>query len=414
MKTVSTVNDPTTPLVPEPGATSAASNRQATFTNAQRRFSDLSRRTRDVLAHPVISLEPASRLRDHAIQALTLSRLVCNELQQAGAITNDQSILVDLINANEAQLNWLADRVHAAELYRPVAWKLRETMHAVVRGLETSCEKLRSIAAEFLAAGQFGPVLNFETAADVTALAEIFVPAPEIAEPRSLQALLTASILQRWTKRESAPVEARQRIVIAALVQDVGFRLDSNTAITDREDFQPYHPATGAALLAGLTGLSAEVALLVGSHHERADGSGYPQRRSGTRASRREHQFAIAVRLAELLLDPETSAAAIATGEPLDVLASVRILHETKRGAFHEALVREAVQSLREGLMTAVDVAYPQHYRQFLEPLPRSGMSIRDARQDVGESAVKGPRFLQRRRTGAMRTSAPTRGERQP
>lgn len=409
MKPVSTVNDPMTRLVPEPGETSAASNRLATFSDAQRRFSDLSRRTRDVLAHPVISLEPASRLRDHAVQTLTLSRLVCNELQQAGTITNDQSILVDLLNANEAQLNWLADRVHAAELYRPVAWKLRETMEAIVRGLETSCEKLRSIAAEFLAAVHYGPALTFQTAADVTALAEIFVPAPEVAEPRSQQALLTAWILFRWMKREAAPVESKQRMVTAALVQDLGFRLDSNSAITECDDFQPYHPATGAALLSGLNGLSAEVALLVGSHHERADGSGYPQRRSGLRSSRREQQLSIAVRFAELLLDSATATAAIATGESLDVLAGVRLWHETQRGAFHEALVRDAVESLRNGLATAIETAFPQHYRQFLEPLARPGVSPRETRQDLAESAVKGPRFLQRRQSRDLRSSSQLR-----
>lgn len=416
MKTVSTVNDPATRFDQERQESSAPVERLASFNDAQRRFSELSRRTRNVLAHPVISLEPASRLRDHAVQTLALSRLVCDELQQAGSITNNISNLVELLNANEAQLNWLADRVHAAELFRPVAWKLRETMAAIVRGSETSCERLRSLAVEFLSAGQYGPDLNFETAADVTALGEIFVPAPEVAEPRSQQALMTAWCLIRLMKRESVAADTRQRMVIAALVQDVGYRLDGNAAITHREDFQPYHPATGAALLAGLSGLSSEVALLVGGHHERADGSGYPQRRTGANSSRREQQFAIAVRLAELLLDPSTAAVAIRTGVPLDVLAGVRLWHEMQRGAFHEALVREAVQSLRADLATAVEAAYPQQYRQFLEPLPRSGTHLGETRQDAAESAVNGPRFLQRRRSSQVAMGAPsaTREGRQP
>lgn len=360
---------------------------------AQQRFREISRRTRELWQHPLFATESNSRLRTHGVQALALSRSVCDELLQT--TEGKHSSLSDLLDANESLLDWLTDRVHAAELYRPIALKLCDVQRDITRGTESTVASLASLAAEFAAAVKHGPQLSFENAADVSSLEEIFLPPREDDHQRCSQTLLTAWWLVNSVEREGLSAEKTQRLLLAALAQDIGKQVESPTI----HAFQPYHPATGAAMLAGLTDAPAEVAMLVGAHHERCDGSGFPQRLIGSRFSPMAQRLASAVRFAELIVDSKTASATMKTGEPLDLLAGIRLWQEALRGAFDQALIRDVLETVRDGLAKAVEAGYPQHQRLLVEQPASIEQRLGTHRLDREHTAMSKPKFLQRRRS---------------
>ncbi|HEV7922630.1 MAG TPA: HD domain-containing phosphohydrolase [Thermoanaerobaculia bacterium] len=99
---------------------------------------------------------------------------------------------------------------------------------------------------------------------------------------------LTAGIGQRFAKLLGLNDDQIEKVRIAALVHDVGLRLldydrlAKRTRLTD-EHMQALmdHPLVGATLVEPMLG--AEIAEAVLHHHERWDGTGYPQRLAGER-----------------------------------------------------------------------------------------------------------------------------------
>lgn len=99
---------------------------------------------------------------------------------------------------------------------------------------------------------------------------------------------LTAGIAQRFAKVLGLTDEQVENVRIAALVHDVGLRLldyerlAKRTRLTDEHmKAMMDHPLVGATLVEPMLG--AEIAEAVLHHHERWDGTGYPQRLAGER-----------------------------------------------------------------------------------------------------------------------------------
>lgn len=84
-----------------------------------------------------------------------------------------------------------------------------------------------------------------------------------------------------------------QQLLMASLLYDLGEMyinpdyLKDNAALTPHEWLNvAVHPRVGRALIEEMTNLHASIALGVGEHHERLDGSGYPSQTSGQALSK--------------------------------------------------------------------------------------------------------------------------------
>ena len=158
-------------------------------------------------------------------------------------------------------------------------------------------------------------------------------------------------------------------------------------------------------MLSGLADTPAEVAMLVGAHHERCDGSGFPQRLSGSRFSLSTQRLAWAVRFAELVLDPVTATCAAEMGDALDTIAGTRLWREVIRGAFDQPAVRDWFQAIRPGLADEVIALYPKHQRHFIDlphrqiPVPHTqGVRQHSDGGNSGHDSIPEPQFLRRGR----------------
>ncbi len=372
------------------------------------RFRTISRRTRELWQHPVLQSPVLSPWHGWGQQALTLSQSICAELTAFAASPpahGESSIatgmLGELLSANEALLDWLSERMQFADRFRPLVQQWSELVVRIARGQESARHGLHGLAAEFTEAVRVGPELTIQTAADVQGLRGIFTSAGDRQNNAVTQAMLTAWWLARVDNETGNAAESRRRMVIAALVQDIGrvagvMAAEHGASIANLTGF---HPATGAAILAGLQNIPAEIPLLVGAHHERCDGSGFPQRLSGPRLSASAQKLAWTVRYAELVLDPSTADAAVQSGEAIDVLAGIRIWRDVDRGAFDRGIAHAGFHTIRRGLVDEVVARYPQHSRHFSESLPFNSSRTRPARIDDAATAPigSGPRFLNRR-----------------
>jgi hypothetical protein len=119
--------------------------------------------------------------------------------------------------------------------------------------------------------------------------------------------------------RESGLDEGRSREVrLAALLMDVGLLwVPDDVLLVPEERLNSLgrmhleeHPAAGEEVLAGLPGLG-EAARWVRWHHERADGTGYPDRLKGSWAPLESRILAVASLYASLVLDGPNSPALV-------------------------------------------------------------------------------------------------------
>lgn len=222
------------------------------------------------------------------------------------------------------------------------------------------------------------------------------------------QALETAEVLARWLPGETMTIR-RQRF-LAAWLQDLGgWRAASQRPLAQvvqegPRRLPPHHPATGAAMLLGLDDAPAELSLLVGAHHERCDGSGFPQHLRDPRVPTAALELALAVRWSELTLDPLTTQLVHETGWPRAVVAGVRLWPEVRRGAFPQSLVRERLELIQPGLVDQVAARASERLQRFVDrphrtvPTPHTPTTGQRLEVDHGQQGVAAPAFLRRMR----------------
>jgi hypothetical protein len=140
-----------------------------------------------------------------------------------------------------------------------------------------------------------------------------------------------------------------ESLTLAALLQDCGRlalkQLPQRIPTTEPEARQreARHPALGAAVLGNFVGLPADVPLLVGQHHERLDGSGFPRRLNGGQLGPEARLLTVVVRFVELLSEHDPADAAEGRAHRSAVGELVR---ETHRGKFDPAAVQWLLAAL--------------------------------------------------------------------
>jgi len=132
---------------------------------------------------------------------------------------------------------------------------------------------------------EIAPLLRFGSFGDVEPLVE----AALVRDPYTRLHLLHVNhIAQAWAPRLQLEGEALETFVRAALLHDIGKLLIPDAILLKPAKLEPHeyrtmqrHAEYGCTLLAGYAGF-ADVARVVGEHHERWDGLGYPNGLAGT------------------------------------------------------------------------------------------------------------------------------------
>jgi hypothetical protein len=156
--------------------------------------------------------------------------------------------------------------------------------------------------------------------------------------------LVTAGIAARAGLSE----HDAQLIVVAALLHDVGEMYVNPEYLKSAHRLEPSewkfvasHPRIGQLLIQELTTLPAVVAQIVGQHHERFDGSGYPSQMAGEKMHKLSSWLAVA----------DTATAILARGDagaPMRVALALRIVPEEYD--------RKAVSALLQAMKSVGDV----------------------------------------------------------
>lgn len=148
-------------------------------------------------------------------------------------------------------------------------------------------------------------------------LGGIVIPAPlalklavmQDSRPKLFQhSLIVAMVSMVLGVREELALDDLQALAIASIFHDVGelaiapeLFADGHRLTDDEQRYLFTHPITGFLMLRDFREIPKGAAQAVLQHHERLDGSGYPNRTTGTQITRLSRSLAVAESVASLL-----------------------------------------------------------------------------------------------------------------
>lgn len=207
-----------------------------------------------------------------------------------------------------------------------------------------------------------------------------------------------------------------QRLVVSALLlKDAGWlqlipaarRLGQPVVEYDLRRRAVRHPGTAAALVAGVADLPRRLSLIIGQHHERLDGSGYPAGVDGHVLCPVSRWVLTTTRFQEILTThfrrPENS--------PDDALfqTATDFWTEVVRGRLDQGVAGRLLESLQPGLTLRASAAVAASVRGSVDgPHSLAGPHTAEtlsppetsARQSSGAAEVREPKFLRKQRGG--------------
>ena len=217
--------------------------------------------------------------------------------------------------------------------------------------------------------------------------------------------------------------QERRLVIAALLLRDAGWtRLAPNRQRLDRHDVlfelrrrAMRHAGTGAALVAGMSHIPPRLPLIIGQHHERLDGSGYPAGVAAQALCPVSRWVIAGTRLQEILTARLRTAPTTLDGVlqqtgvelwrdvqygRLDRLASVQLLEALQPGL---ALASE--MGVDRQLQVEVDAAHALPAPHQLEPLLDA--AAEGHRSEEPTISIRIPQFLRQSR-GESRALVPT------
>lgn len=179
-----------------------------------------------------------------------------------------------------------------------------------------------------------------------------------------------------------------QLLLTAALLHDLGEMYINPEYLKDSYRLPPSewkhvasHPRVGELLITELTTLPVAVAHCVGHHHERLDGSGYPNQLERARHTRLGSFLAIADSVAAILARGDA-------GAPLRAALALRIVPEE----FNPEAVAVVTQALRHGddsFGTPADGGFAQAVERSVERLRRTTACAQTVRAAAGAGFIR-------------------------
>lgn len=337
----------------------------------QERFGVLAQRAGLLALHPCLRLSELAPLRRLAIETSIVIRRGGRELQlfqSASEAVLSAAALQELVEFGAAHIETLEDRLLFLHRCGKYFNDLSDVLAALLRDGSASAAPLGNMARRVILDARESPLAasailetglilpHYLARRDSTGKGPIFSHGFQSAM------LLAAAVGQmpEWQ-------QGLEPLLVAALLQDVGLLLlvrASNCTIESLLDENPtayrQHPRLSAALAAGLEGYSVDLPLSIARHHERLDGTGYPQGLRARSLSRFSRLLAIAVRFVELYGDLAECGAvtARAYGHALKFSDAVAALYrEAEQGEWDRRLSELFLGSLSLKPRVPVDAA---------------------------------------------------------
>ncbi len=397
------------------------------FTLLMRRFRELTLRTRAAHASPWIGQGALAPLRLRLQHCLGLSQLLAEEFQSSAHIP--PAVVEELLNENSSALLRVEQQLLLCDLTHESAESLHPLIDQMVYGGESSARRLLNLADEFVTSIRECPVMPAVIPCESRLLAASLMEAGWTRDDWFAQGVLSARLVAEFSRTVADfDLPLVRTIAAAALSQDLGawhrppMRLPepastSGAAQGGRRRADPNHPGIGAAIMAGLADAPAGLSLLIGSHHERVDGTGFPQRLAGSRLSYEARWLGLIVRFVEWVTDPVSQELATEHGEELALVAGLRLWREVRRGSFPESMATDLLNAIEPGLAAGISDRYAARQLRMVDGRHRvpeppgwpqaESPSVGGIRTDQpsSESVIEAPAFFRRQRDGLRRAA---------
>ena len=225
----------------------------------------------------------------------------------------------------------------ASEAYRQMLGTSKQMMDALTSGSE---EGMRS--AETMIGGISTLLTNTQAAGTV---ASAFDP-EEIGDATLLHSLHVATLSMMVAQQFGIDQDALQMIGLAGLLLDVGERriprhILATRARRSESEHVKYqlHPYLGVEMLRGFPGIPEEVLDVIRSHHERLDGSGYPEKLKGD-------QISFPTRIVSAVDHYDTLVNSLYAEEALSPAEALATMYKHQKQLFSTEVVVAMIQTL--------------------------------------------------------------------
>lgn len=364
------------------------------------------------LASP--GLRPARLLLDESLQ---LMRLAVEELRSSGA---EGPSLVQFELLQELTLE-------VEELLQDATNQRR-----LVERLSVDAELLHRILEDLRGTGSPRSSLIWELADRVASQAQrtedvrawLRLPGVSLVEvlPRAAWPLAwfyaEAMESARWAAlamRDARELRADERRLVLSglLLRDLGWlrliptgrRLDEPQIEHDLRRRAMRHPGAAAALVAGIADIPRRLPLIIGQHHERLDGTGYPAGTPGHLLCPVSRWVLTTTRFQEILT-ARFRQADVSQDEALQQIGA-EFWQEVSRGRLDQSVAKRLLESLQSGLtlraaaadgrQAEIDGAHRLSGPHTTRPLP---LPPKGPTTEAGNVSVRPPMFLRKQRDG--------------
>lgn len=362
-------------------------------------------------------LQPARLLVEDSLQLMRLAVEALRESGSAGPSIVQFELIQELVSDVEARLRIAEDqRLLVDRLSQDV-----ELLHRVFLQLQSARTPRSSLIWE-LADRWACPLQATDASRPSLLLPGVSPVACQSGERRSLAWFYVESL---ESARRAAPAirdasglrpDERRLVLSALLLRDAGWlrlippgrRLAAPLVEHELRRRAMRHPGTSAALVAGVADIPRRLPLIVGQHHERLDGSGYPGGLAGHVLCPLSRWVLTTTRFQEIL----TSRFRQAEISPDDALqqTGAEVWREALRGRLDQSVAERLLEALQPGLTRSVSAAVEESLRAELDSAHRlagphsPGMAAPRPDESAvsrGDATVPEPKFLRQQRGGA-------------
>lgn len=340
---------------------STASIRETVVRDYERlrpRFRELSECSKLLFAEPRLGRDGLAPLYRLATEGLSLSKLVHRELSKVDLPRErlaPTEIVDQLIDANFQILDRLENQLWLLDSTVEYADQLHIAVEELLHTKRVSPIRLQDLTQRLILDVRETPTSDGLIPLAGLSLRDL-LPTHKRQADRFVYAdgIQTARLLVWTLHHASIGAHRLEVLAMAALLQDTGVlvlesarraTLRSQSLDALREDNR--HPAIGAALASGVRKYSVDLPLLIGQHHERLNGSGYPNKTRSRRMSRESRLLGIVNRMVELMQQSSPTEIS-STGDSHSTnpcpTAATQLYRETLQGEFDLELTAELLR----------------------------------------------------------------------
>lgn len=375
--------------------------------------------TRNCVVDPRLAtpgLRPVRQLVEDSLQLMRVAVEQLREFGAAGPSVGQFEVLQELTSDVESQLRIVEQQRLLVERLAQDA----ELLHRVFLELQSTRTPRSRLIWEL--GDRYSTPFQGTDAIDLPLL----LPGVSLSEslPRDAWPLAWFYVESLESARRAAPAireaaglrpDERRLVLSALLLKDAGWlrlippgrRLEEPLVEHELRRRAIRHPGTAAALVAGIADVPRRLPLIIGQHHERLDGSGYPAGVAGHVLCPLSRWVLTATRLQEILTS-RFRRADIAPDDALQ-LAAAEVWREVLRGRLDRSAAEQLLDSLQPALTRRISAMVEDSLRTELHgghrlsgphvPEVDAPRALADA-SPGDDAALREPKFLRKQRGG--------------